>query len=212
MKKALITDVAGHNRVEPGGVRTDTFYYASSVELDRGKSVKPYGRGDNFRALFDFCTSLVEKNPDKIPFLRTFEEFMKVKGIRFPNRYSLGSILREVLAEQVRRAHFPERPSRVGSVFVFINYADAYRFLIDYRKGRGGVYRCESAARKMFTGDMDIISYARLPQKDYQTGFQVYKDSMIRYWEGKEPMKYPETICSDSVTIIEPVYLADKCK
>jgi len=186
----------------------ETFYHVSANKLSRGQTVKPYGRKESFNLMFDFCSSLVEKDPEKIPYVSVFEDFMRVKGICFPNPYSLGSILREVLAEQVRRACFADKPSRIGSAFVFKNYMDAYRFRLDYRKEKGVIFRCESVADSVFTGDMAIITHARLSHNDCRSDFQVFKDSMMEYWAGNEPMKYPETICSDPVTIIEPAYLA----
>jgi hypothetical protein len=183
----------------------ETFYHVSGSRLNPGQTIKPYGRKESFRLMFDFCSSLVDSDPGKISFISVLEDFMRVKGISVPNPYSLGSILREVLAEQVRRTRFAEKPSRIGSVFVFMSYMDACRFRLDYRREKGVIYRCESTAHNMFTGDMAIITHARLPHNDCKADFQVFKDSMLKYWAGGEPMKYPETICSDPVTIIEPV-------
>lgn len=180
------------------------FYYVSLTKLTGGQTIKPYGRSDNFRAMFDFCLSLIEKGPDKIPLVFLFEEFVSVKGISCPNRYSMGSMMREVLAEQVRQSHFADKPSRIESVFLFEDYKDACRFLMNYRKN-GRIYRCESKAQNVFTGDMAIITHARLAHNEFKNGFQPFKDAMIRYWEGNGPMEYPETICKDPVTVIEPV-------
>lgn len=186
----------------------ETFYHVSASNLGRGQTVKPYGRGENFRTMFDFCSCLVEKDADKIPFVSVLEDFMNAKGLSFPNPYSLGTMLREVLAEQVRRTHFSDKPARIGSVFVFKNYPDAYRFQSDYRKEKGLIYRCESPARSVLTLDMAIITHARLSHSDCGTDFQAFKAAMMKYWAADPPMQYPETICADPVTIVGPAYLA----
>lgn len=183
----------------------ENFYHVSGRRLSAGQRIKPYGRTENFRHMFDFCSSLVEKDPDKIPFVSVMEDFMKAKGVCLPNPYSLGSLLREVLAEQVRQACFPDKPSRLGSAFVFKDYADACRFRQDYRKETAVIYHCQAPANNIFTGDMAIITHARLSYSDSKTDFRTFRDSMKRYWAGDGPLQYPETICPDPVTIIGPV-------
>lgn len=186
----------------------ETFYYVSVNKLEKGQFIKPYGCEPEFRSMFNFCTNLIENHPDLNRTLTVFEQFITVKGIPFSNPYNLGSMMREVLAEQVRKTDFQDKPSRIGSVFIFKKYMDAYRFLFDYRNGKGWIYLCSSTADKIFTGDMSIITNARLTFDDVENGALEFKLSMKKYWEGNEPLSYPETICFNPVTIIEPANLA----
>lgn len=189
-------------------IKTEKFYYVSFNKLNSGQTIKPYGCEHAFKSMFDFCYAMIDRFPDKIPYLSIFEDFMMVKGIAFTNPYNLGSMLREVLAEQVRLSDFPDRPCRIGSTFLFNQYMDAYKFLFEYRQGDGWIYQCQSPATKIFIGDMHIITHARLAHTDISNGYQSFKADMRRYWEAAEHLVYPETISWDPVTIIKPSSLA----
>jgi hypothetical protein len=82
----------------------------------------------------------------------------------------------ELLFEYVRRAHFPERPSRFESVFAFDTLSNAQRFRDEF--GTPDAVIWEIQAERMFRADMNYLRFV-----DHST----LRDSYYahRYWSGE---------------------------
>lgn len=191
------------------------FYYVSCNSLSTGEPICPYGANDRFLKTFDFVKNLLETHPDRSTIITSLDEFLKHENIECEDSSSDFSVFaREVIAEQVRRDFFAHLPSRIGSVFTTQQYAFARQFLIQFRNGDGWIYECSVDKGAFFTGDMSIITNAALKFSDVQNGYPIFREHMIRYWQGIPPIGFPETLCTGIATVIAPanlVYLYDTC-
>lgn len=189
-------------------------YYASLNNISINTPIRPYGTSDFFKKAFDFTKALLSTHPTRDATIAEFSYFLKQENIESEDPLTdLAVFAREVLAEQVRESTFPDRPSRIGSVFTTLDYRQAWIFLYQYRKLDGWIYECSTESDDLFTGDMAIITHGRLTFSDMLNGAPNFCKDLEHYWSGQPPYNFPETLFNCSVRPLRPanlVYLYDQ--
>lgn len=85
----------------------------------------------------------------------------------------------ELLFEQVRRSAFPERPSRLQSMFAVETLCDAKKFCSDY--GAGLIYKVKAGV--VFRADMNLLCW--------EGSVLTMLWRAHRYWKGEAGMEKP---------------------
>ncbi len=102
----------------------------------------------------------------------------------------------ELIFEYVRRAHFPDKPSRFQSVFAFKTINDALAFQQKVDNTNSMIWEVE--ARNSFTADMHLLS------NSCTTLYCSFNANL--YWEGKHSeMPFWEVLLEPPVKIISAI-------
>jgi hypothetical protein len=99
-----------------------------------------------------------------------------------------------MLAEYVRRAHYPRRPSRFQSWFGAESIADATSFRSEFAGGAGSIWRVRP--RDMFRADMRLLT--------------LVDSNLVRSWRVHQ---YWETLASErpfwEVLLVPPIQIVE---
>lgn len=113
--------------------------------------------------------------------------------------------LAETIFEVVRCERFPHRPSRLDCVFLFPRLSDAQRFIAEYRRGRGQIFRCRVASGQPFVADMALRNTLVNLEHPIEDELSRMQERAERYWTGGSPdeMEWPEILVIGDVTVVE---------
>ena len=115
---------------------------------------------------------------------------------------SLPFYLKESILEETRATEFPDKPSRLGGIFLCPTLDDIKRFQEKIRPDNHYIYTCEIEGGTSATCDLWLVSRANvlLPIADQ---FDVLKERAIDYWNGNQTQSpIMEIVTNGKVTII----------
>ena len=122
-----------------------------------------------------------------------------INAYKNPGVVDLRKLLIEQTFELVRVRHFPGKPSRFRSIFLFESIDLAVRFRNEYKRPKDTVYEVSimDATKPLHKGTMKAYD---TPKKHLPFLPTLERLAFI-YWEGKE-LKFPEIVVESSIKVI----------
>lgn len=106
---------------------------------------------------------------------------------------------REIIYEEVRRKHFPDRPSRLESIFLCTNKESAKQF--------GGIRKNETLYEVEIidkTAKQFIANWNMMASKDRSTSYSDVITYAKDYWSGVDvPVKFQELVIESDVRVLK---------
>ncbi|MDT8899758.1 hypothetical protein [Anaeroselena agilis] len=177
------------------------FIHVSSRELSPGTVLKPYGMDLHMQKGLNVARLVIDFRPED-----TISMVFVAKMIEWQlnNKISgeFANMIVEHMLEKTRQQEFPNRPSRLGSCFLFPETAAAQQFIKHYRESRSYIYKCKVEAENYVTCDMALInSHNIMYETDSVTELAALRERCVKYWAGEQPMALPEVIVPGVVKI-----------
>jgi hypothetical protein len=146
-----------------------SFFYTSFLPVSPGDIVQPGNWGRNINAYTD------------------------------PDKEKLKKLVIEQTFELVRVLHFPVKPSRFKSIFLFESFGLAREFTKTYKRPKDLIYevRITDGSKPIHKGSMKAYD---IPKRHLPFLPTLERIAFI-YWEGRE-LKFPEIVVESSVEVI----------
>ena len=148
----------------------EQYYYCYSLPLEPGSIIKP----GNWGRIINTYTP--ESSPNSWLFSR------------------------ELIFEQIRLSEFPEKPSRLESIFLCLDEATIKEFKIATNRNLDIIYKVElvDSGEPQHTGDYTLADIQR------NDNFFSLKEKAIKYWKG-EGITKAELITTSRIQVIEMI-------
>ncbi len=111
-------------------------------------------------------------------------------------------LVRELIFEQVRNKYYPEKPSRLESIFLCPNEEKIKEFRVSTNRNLDIIYKVEllDSDKPTHISDWTLANFQN--EDDYQS----FEDKAKKYWEAKE-INNTEVITLSKIKIIERIAL-----
>lgn len=161
-----------------------TFYHWSKAELAEGTVLE--SRFWKNSHVLEIVRDVLAIGPDALHLFMLSDDLMFE---RFPRWKDAGvaradKALQEVIFEQVREQSFPDRPSRIGGIFLFPALDLASRYRSEVQKGAGRILRLSVEGGELFSADMNLVTMPN-PHRPIAPELQRLEKQANQYWSGE---------------------------
>jgi len=177
----------------------DSGFHVSGQELTSGTILEPKFEG-KLQPGLQLVSVALSKGKHQLEHLLFTDWLLAVGGVK--PRWLVTPLI-EFIFERVRAEHFPGRPSRLKSIFLFADLKHAVVFLRDYRSDAGLIYECDILSGEVWVGDMALVNPGINLRNPIGEELQAMEQRASRYWEGKSgrTMEIPEILVVGSVRV-----------
>lgn len=162
------------------------YFYVSTVSLTPGTLLVGRRYTDHDDHILLVARESIALGEGALRLLNLVDDLIRysrrVEGEAWPEPVHFSAVVDEVILEKVRADGYPDRPSRIGGIFLFLQRGDAERFQAEQRHGGGVILEC-STDSKVFEADMGLI---KNPNFHHDVGAELAsaETRAHAYWQG----------------------------